>query len=149
MGELKPCSVVSLVAFFLLLHPSSPLLRLREAETVLERVMTQLKEKQDALAEVEAKITALQNQYDRSVAEKEELSRNIQQTADRLQRASKLTSALADEEIRWDLSVKVRCHTHTCKHTHTHTHTHAHNTHTPLFITNTLHIISCVTYHRA
>ena len=138
VGELNACSVVSLVASFLL-HPSSPLLRLREAETVLERVMTQLKEKQDALAEVEAKITALQNQYDRSVAEKEELSRNIQQTADRLQRASKLTSALADEEIRWDLSVKVRCHTHT----------HTHTTHTPLCITNTLHITSCVTHHRA
>ena len=97
--------------------PSSPpLLRLREAQAVLDKVMTQLKEKQDALAEVEAKIAALQNQYDRSVAEKEELSRNIQQTADRLQRASKLTTALADEEIRWDLSVKVR---YSCTHTHT------------------------------
>ena len=45
--------------------------------------------------------------YDKSLAEKEELSQNIQTTADRLKRASKLTTALADEQIRWAESVEV------------------------------------------
>ena len=70
--------------------------------------MAQLKEKQQALAQVEAKIEMLQATYDRSVSEKEELSKNIQTTADRLERASKLTTALADEQVRWDETVKVR-----------------------------------------
>ena len=70
--------------------------------------MAQLKEKQQALTQVEAKIEMLQATYDRSVSEKEELSKNIQTTADRLERASKLTTALADEQVRWDETVKVR-----------------------------------------
>jgi len=44
------------------------------------------------------------------VAEKEELSQNIQTTADRLKRASKLTTALADEQVRWAESVEVSIH---------------------------------------
>jgi dynein heavy chain len=80
--------------------------RLHAAEEELKKVMAQLKAKQDALAEVEAKIASLQAMYTKSVNEQEELSRNIQTTADRLQRASKLTTALADEQVRWDETVK-------------------------------------------
>lgn len=52
-------------------------------------------------------IAELKASYDQSLAEKEELSQNIQTTADRLKRASKLTTALADEQIRWAESVEV------------------------------------------
>ena len=41
------------------------------------------------------------------MAEQEELTKNISQTQARLQRASKLTTGLADEQIRWSESVKV------------------------------------------
>ena len=87
-------------------------------------VQAQLAEKQKALADVEAKvrctaftsntvhttlsqIAELKAAYDQSLAEKEELSQNIQTTADRLKRASKLTTALADEQVRWAESVEV------------------------------------------
>lgn len=43
----------------------------------------------------------MQNQYDASVTEKKKLEHSIQQTSSRLKRASKLTTALADEQIRW------------------------------------------------
>lgn len=69
--------------------------------------MATLKEKQDSLAAVEAKIAELQKTYDNSVAEKQGLERNIAQTAGRLKRAGKLTTALSDEQVRWDQNVKV------------------------------------------
>lgn len=61
--------------------------------------MTLLKEKQSQLATVEAKIAELQKKYDDSVAEKQKLERNIATTAGRLKRSSKLTTALADEQV--------------------------------------------------
>ena len=81
--------------------------RLKAAEAELEVTMKTLKEKQDKLAAVEAKIAELQKAYDDSVAEKQKLERNIATTAGRLKRASKLTTALADEQIRWSESVEV------------------------------------------
>ena len=42
------------------------------------------------------------------MAEKEQLTHNIGQTQARLKRAAKLTTGLADEQIRWAESVKVR-----------------------------------------
>ena len=72
---------------------------LANAEKELAQVMSLLKEKQDKLAAVEAKIAELQKTYDDSVAEKQKLERNIATTAGRLKRSSKLTSALADEQV--------------------------------------------------
>uniref|UniRef100_A0A1X7UKU1 AAA+ ATPase domain-containing protein n=2 Tax=Amphimedon queenslandica TaxID=400682 RepID=A0A1X7UKU1_AMPQE len=80
--------------------------RLKVARGELNKMMSELKEKQAALGEVEAKIAQLQASYEKSVAEKEELTKNIRQTQARLQRASKLTTGLADEQIRWSESVK-------------------------------------------
>ena len=51
--------------------------------------------------EVESKIKQLQESYDHQVAEKKKLEISIMQTQSRLKRASKLTTALADEQIRW------------------------------------------------
>ena len=41
------------------------------------------------------------------MAEKERLTKNIQQTEARLKRAAKLTTGLADEQVRWAESVEV------------------------------------------
>jgi dynein heavy chain len=80
--------------------------KLALAEEELRVVMKELKAKQDKLAEVENQIRELQNQYDYSVSEKKKLEHSIQQTSSRLKRASKLTTALADEQVRWKESIE-------------------------------------------
>lgn len=81
--------------------------RLASAQAELEVVMGALREKQQKLAAVEAQIAELQKTYENSVAEKQKLERNISTTAARLKRASKLTTALADEQGRWSQNVEV------------------------------------------
>eukprot|EP00731_Ephydatia_muelleri_P001617 Em0001g1617a len=78
----------------------------RKAESELAKVMAQLQEKQKALGEIEAKIAELQASYEKSVNEKDTLTKNIEQTQSRLKRAAKLTTGLADEQVRWAESVK-------------------------------------------
>ena len=73
----------------------------RSAEADLKAVTEQLKKKQQQLHQVESKIKELQDSYDHQVAEKKKLEISIMQTQSRLKRASKLTTALADEQIRW------------------------------------------------
>lgn len=82
--------------------------RLAEAEGELAAVMSVLAEKQKKLADVEAQIAELQASYEHSVNEKETLSKNMAQTAARLKRAGKLTTALGDEQGRWEETVKVQ-----------------------------------------
>jgi len=81
--------------------------KLRQAEEELKVVMSELKVKQDKLAEVEAQIRELQNSYETSVSEKKKLEHGMAQTSSRLKRASKLTTALADEQVRWQESIEV------------------------------------------
>ena len=69
--------------------------------------MSVLKEKQDKLADVESQIAKLQASYEASVNEKEALTKDMSQTAARLKRAGKLTTALGDEQGRWQESVLV------------------------------------------
>ncbi|XP_071446254.1 dynein axonemal heavy chain 6 [Hetaerina americana] len=80
--------------------------RFEQAEADLNKVKNLLKEKQKKLAEVEAQIAQLEAAYDKSLAEKIELERIIDLTATRLQRAGRLITALGDEEVRWEQSVK-------------------------------------------
>jgi len=79
--------------------------RLEGAQAELDEVMSVLKEKQDKLAAVQAKIADLKATYKQSVDEKDNLTKNIAQTAARLKRASKLTTALSDEQERWTENV--------------------------------------------
>lgn len=81
--------------------------RLEEAERELNQVMGVLREKQQRLAEVEKQIAQLEALYDASLAEKTELELVIDVTANRLTRAGRLTSALGDEQLLWEESVKV------------------------------------------
>lgn len=81
--------------------------KLKQAEDELKVVMGELKIKQDKLAEVEAQIKELQDMYETSVSEKKKLEHGMAQTSSRLKRASKLTTALADEQVRWKESIEV------------------------------------------
>jgi dynein heavy chain len=80
--------------------------KLRQAEDELKVVLSELKLKQDKLADVENQIKELQSQYETSVSEKKKLEHGMMQTASRLKRASKLTTALADEQVRWQESIQ-------------------------------------------
>ena len=80
--------------------------KLRQAEAELEVVQKSLAEKQAQLQEVEDKINELQTMFDNSVAEKDSLMKQMALTEARLKRAAKLTTALADEQVRWGENVE-------------------------------------------
>jgi dynein heavy chain len=80
--------------------------RLLEAQTSLETTKAKLDEKTRQLQEVEAQLQQLKQQYEESIASKKTLSEKMEQTQKRLERASKLTTALSDEQIRWTASVE-------------------------------------------
>ncbi|ORZ39411.1 dynein heavy chain and region D6 of dynein motor-domain-containing protein [Catenaria anguillulae PL171] len=79
--------------------------RLAEAQASLETTKAKLEEKTRALQEVENQLQKLKEQYEESIASKKVLSEKMEQTTKRMERASKLTTALADEQIRWTESV--------------------------------------------
>ncbi|GAB1605439.1 dynein heavy chain 5, axonemal-like [Argonauta hians] len=68
--------------------------------------METLHTKQARLAEVESQMNELQDIYYKSLLEKQNLERKISQTAARLKRAAKLTTALADEQERWQENIQ-------------------------------------------
>uniref|UniRef100_A0A8C5NZ98 Dynein, axonemal, heavy chain 6 n=1 Tax=Jaculus jaculus TaxID=51337 RepID=A0A8C5NZ98_JACJA len=80
--------------------------KLRAAQAELDATMATLKEKQALLKQVEDQIQALQDEYDKSVNEKESLAKNMALTKARLVRAGKLTAALGDEQVRWEESIQ-------------------------------------------
>ncbi|XP_070782457.1 dynein axonemal heavy chain 6 [Enoplosus armatus] len=79
--------------------------KLAKAQEELDMTMATLREKQEKLQEVEKQIMVLQKQFDSSVNEKEDLVNTMALTQTRLTRAGKLTSALGDEQVRWEESV--------------------------------------------
>lgn len=80
------------------------------AEVELNTIMGVLREKQRRLAEVEAQIAGLEAELDAAVAEKAAVEAAMSLTAARLGRSSRLTTALGDEQTRWEDQVKVRFH---------------------------------------
>lgn len=80
--------------------------RRNQAESDLKQVMKVLKQKQGELAEIEAKIEELKATVSEKEKEMKVLQDNQDLTAARLNRASRLTSALSDEEVRWKESVE-------------------------------------------
>ncbi|TRY65354.1 hypothetical protein DNTS_005929 [Danionella cerebrum] len=81
--------------------------KLAAAQAELDATLFTLKEKQDKLQEVEEQINVLQEQFESSVAEKETLAKSRALTEARLGRSGKLTSALGDEQLRWQESIAV------------------------------------------
>lgn len=76
------------------------------AEAELKQVLTILKQKQNQLAEVEAKIQMLKDDLDKKQKEMQEIQDRYDLNSVRLNRAGRLTSALSDEEIRWRETVE-------------------------------------------
>ncbi|XP_058809206.1 dynein axonemal heavy chain 6 [Phymastichus coffea] len=75
--------------------------RLAEAQIELRGVEEILEQKQQQLAAVEKQSRDLQNAYDTAVRRLADLEYNMALSEARLGRSGRLTSALADEEIRW------------------------------------------------
>ncbi len=78
-----------------------------------DQAMSQLKEKQDALAdakkklaEVSKQIEDLKTQYDEKMAIREKLGKEIEYSEMMLDRATRLISGLAGEKMRWEETVK-------------------------------------------
>ena len=79
-----------------------PKIRKRDgAEAELKQVLAVLKQKQNQLAEVEAKIQMLKDDLDKKQKEMQDIQDRFDLNSVRLNRAGRLTSALSDEEIRW------------------------------------------------
>lgn len=79
--------------------------KFQAAEAELNQVMAVLHGKQKALAAVEAQIANLEDMFNKAVQEKQDLEDNLELTAARLVRAGRLTTALADEQVRWQEGV--------------------------------------------
>ncbi|KAJ3321819.1 Dynein heavy chain 6, axonemal [Boothiomyces sp. JEL0866] len=80
--------------------------RLEEAQQSLESTRAKLAEKAAALQEVENQLEKLKATYENSVLSKKQLLEKMEETTKRLARANKLTTALADEQVRWTESVE-------------------------------------------
>ncbi|KAJ3105519.1 Dynein heavy chain 6, axonemal [Phlyctochytrium planicorne] len=80
--------------------------RLEEAQTSLEVTRSKLMEKTAALQEVENQLNKLKEKYETSIKSKKTLAEKMEETTRRLARASQLTLALADEQIRWTESIQ-------------------------------------------
>lgn len=84
-----------------------PKIRKRDAaESELKQVLALLKQKQNQLAEVEAKIQMLKDDLDKKQKEMQDIQDRYDLNSIRLNRAGRLTSALSDEEVRWRETVK-------------------------------------------
>ncbi|XP_063150960.1 dynein axonemal heavy chain 6 [Candoia aspera] len=79
--------------------------KLNAAQAELDATLSTLRDKQKKLRQVEEQIQELQDQFERSVNEKETLARTMALTQARLTRAGKLTAALGDEQVRWEESI--------------------------------------------
>ncbi|XP_076377925.1 dynein heavy chain at 16F [Megalopta genalis] len=80
--------------------------RLHKAVEELESIERVLSMKQAQLAELEEKIALLQIEYDTSIKNLNKLEAEMTLAEARLNRSGRLTSALADERIRWEKMTK-------------------------------------------
>eukprot|EP00899_Mesostigma_viride_P007437 jgi/Mesvir1/16695/Mv15092-RA.1 len=76
-------------------------LKLAEAEATLNEANARLMEKQSQLQQVEEEVAALEAALEQAQNESQSLAAQNEQTTKRLARAGKLTSGLADEQVRW------------------------------------------------
>ncbi|KAM7079135.1 dynein axonemal heavy chain 6 [Molossus nigricans] len=105
--------------------------KLRAAQAELDVTMATLKEKRALLKQVEDQIQALEDEYKKSVNEKESLAKTMALTKARLSRAGKLTAALGDEQVRWEETIQ------------------KFNEEIPNIIGNVFIAAACVAYHGA
>ena len=75
--------------------------KLEEAKEALELARTKLARKQESLRLIQSHLAKLQQQYQDSVDQREDLKRRKERTKMRLQMASLLIQALSGEKVRW------------------------------------------------
>jgi dynein heavy chain len=75
--------------------------KVAEMTVILNEANQKLSEKETQLAAVNAAVTTLREKSEQSSAEKARLDGKSKQTEQRLIRAEKLTSGLAEEQVRW------------------------------------------------
>jgi dynein heavy chain, axonemal len=80
---------------------------LREANEKLTAANIQLKEVQDRVAELQAKLDKLQTEFDAASKEKAEAQAAVDRGQKKLDLANRLTTALADENVRWAEGVEL------------------------------------------
>ncbi|KAH9496161.1 Dynein heavy chain 6, axonemal [Bulinus truncatus] len=81
--------------------------KVQDAREALQLAQDSLAKKQSSLKKIQAHLQMIQQQYQESVDQREALKERRRVTGIRLERASILISALADEEVRWAESVKL------------------------------------------
>ena len=74
---------------------------LKAAEDALAETMAQLKKAQDKLQAVKDNVAELERQLQQAMDDQQSLKDQAELTVQRLARAEKLTSGLADEQVRW------------------------------------------------
>ncbi|XP_052746778.1 dynein axonemal heavy chain 6 [Bicyclus anynana] len=79
----------------------------KEAAAILKSVMAVLRAKQKEVEAIEAQLAAMMGELRLVEEERIKLQADVDLAAARLMRAGKLTQALADEQTRWEESVKV------------------------------------------
>ncbi|XP_045541953.1 dynein axonemal heavy chain 6 [Papilio machaon] len=82
------------------------ILKHKEAAGILRSVMAELRAKQKQVEAVEAQLAAMQRELEIVEEERDRLQADVQLAAARLARAGSLTQALANEQSRWENSVK-------------------------------------------
>ncbi|CAD7941177.1 unnamed protein product [Amoebophrya sp. A25] len=81
-------------------------LKLRLAQTALEKKLEFLENAKRQLAEVQRTVQELKDLYENSTREKEEITQTAEDLKIKAERADKLVNGLAGEKIRWEESVK-------------------------------------------
>ncbi|XP_076764569.1 dynein heavy chain at 16F [Xylocopa sonorina] len=76
--------------------------RLQKAEKELHKIEELLTQKQQELVALEDKMKVLQKEYDKAIQNLNKLETEMNLAEARLNRSGRLTSALADERIRWE-----------------------------------------------
>lgn len=100
--------VIAMDSFAKVYKVVEPKIKRKEAaEAELKDVMKVLRQKQKELATVEAKIQSLRDSLEEKQREFQEIQDDVDLTFGRINRAGRLTSALADEQIRWRETVKM------------------------------------------
>jgi len=78
-----------------------------EIKVIFDRQMAELKVKQDEVAIIMGKVKELEDLYTENKNEKERLDTEIGKTTEKLENAAKLSSGLANEQIRWKETVEI------------------------------------------
>lgn len=83
------------------------LFRLSELERELTTAQLEQRQFQQQLGQCERELSELQARYEACVCRRQQLEGGIKRATARLQRCTRLTTVLADEDSRWSAKIKV------------------------------------------